>query len=128
MIATRFVLAIAELLWAILLLWPGATFDRPTYTEMATVFSEEAWAIVFLISSITQFSIVLMEDFHSRFAKYFAAWNACLWLFVVSSMLISVHPPPAAISGEIALALGAFWIWARPYILAEGLYSAGIRG
>jgi hypothetical protein len=127
MIATRFILGTAELLWAVMLLWPGPTFGRPTYTEMAAVFSEEAWALIFLLSALTQFSIVLMEDFHSKFAKYFAGWNAALWGFVVSSMLISVYPPPAAIAGEIALAIGALWIFIRPYILAEGLHSAGIR-
>jgi len=127
MVATRFILAYAELLWAIMLIWPGPTFGRPTYTEMATVMREEAWALVFLLSAITQVSIVLMEDFHSRFARYFAAWNAALWVFVVGSMLLSVYPPPAAIAGEIALAFSAFWIWLRPYILAEGLYNAGLR-
>jgi hypothetical protein len=127
MLATRFILSIAEFLWAIMLLWPGDTFMRPTYTGMSAVFNEQAWSAVFLISAATQLSIILMDDFHSKFARYFAAWNGILWFFVVSSMLLSVYPPPAAIAGEMALAAGALWIWLRPYILAEGLYSAGIR-
>jgi hypothetical protein len=34
-------------------------------------------------------------------------------------MLASVYPPPAAIGGEIALALSAFWIWLRPILQCE---------
>ena len=30
MVATRVSLAIGEFLWAVMLLWPGETFDRPT--------------------------------------------------------------------------------------------------
>lgn len=125
LVATRFLLAIAEFLWAIMLLWPGDTFGRPTYSHMAVVMSEDAWALTFLLSAITQATIVLTGDFHTRFARYFAGWNAGLWGCVIVSMLLSVYPPPAAIAGEIALACGAVWIWVRPYILAEGYRRAG---
>lgn len=108
-----------------MLFWPGDTFSRPTYSVMANVFNETAWALVFLVSSVTQITIVLQNDFHSRFARYFAGWNAVLWFSVVMGMLLSVYPPPAAIAGEIALAVGALWIWIRPYILVEGYLRAG---
>lgn len=125
LIGTRFLLAVAEALWALMLFWPGDTFGRPTYSVMAAVFSEPAWAMIFLASSATQLTIVLQNDFHSRFARYFAGWNAVLWFSVVVGMLLSVYPPPAAIAGEIALAVGAAWIWVRPYILVEGYRRAG---
>ena len=125
LIATRFLLAMAEFLWALMLLWPGDTFGRPTYNHMSMVMHEQAWAFVFALSAGTQATIVLLHDFHSRFSRYFAAWNASLWSFVVVSMLLSVYPPPAAIAGEIALAFGAIWIWVRPYILVEGYRRAG---
>lgn len=120
LIATRIMLSIAEFSWFIMLAWPGDTFGRPTYTHMALIVNEEVWSIVFLLSAITQFTIVLQEDIHSKFARYFAAWNAAFWGYVVVSMLLSVYPPPAAIGGEIALAFAAGWIWIRPYILSEG--------
>ena len=124
LVASRIILAMAEFLWAILLLWPGETFGRPTYKIMSHVMAEEAWGLVFLMSGVAQITIVLSEIFHSMFAKVFAGWNAMLWVYVVASMLLSVYPPPAAISGEMALAVAATWIWIRPYIIYEGIVRA----
>ena len=121
MVNTRLILAASEFLWAVLLLWPGDTFARPTYSHMSMVMVEEAWGVVFALSAAMQITIVLQGDFHSRFARYFAAWNMVLWVYVVSSMLLSVYPPPAAVSGEIVLAGFAFWIWLRPYVLVGWL-------
>ena len=125
LIASRITLAIAEFAWAVMLLWPGNTFDRPTYTHMAMIFNEEVWGVLFLLSCVTQVTIVLTDDLCSRFARYFAGWNAVLWLYVgVVSPLMSVYPPPAAMGGEMAVAISAMWIWLRPYFLAEGLICA----
>lgn len=126
LIASRMTLALGELAWAVMLLWPGDTFDRPTYAHMAMVVNEEFWGIIFLVSCFTQMTIVLSNDLHTRFSRYFAGWNAALWIYTVVSMLMSVYPPPAAIGGEIALAFSAGWIWLRPYLLAEG-YNKYVR-
>lgn len=120
LIASRVTLALGEFSWAVMLLWPGDSFTRPTYTHMAMIMNEELWGVIFLVSCITQMSIVLMDDLYSNFSKYFAGWNAALWGYTVISMLLSVYPPPAAIGGEIALAFSAGWIWIRPYLLVEG--------
>ena len=122
--ATRFTLSIAEAIWALTLLWDGNTFDRPTYMQMSQVMSENAWGFVFLISSVTQASILIIGDYHSRFATYFAGWNCALWLYVTISMYTSVTPPPAAISGEAALALAAGWIWIRSGHIINGRRSS----
>jgi hypothetical protein len=122
--AIRLCLAVSEFIWAVMLMWAGDTFGRPTYTVMSHVMNEESWALLFLISAVAQISIVAQEDYHSHFARYFAGYNALLWGFVVISMLMSVYPPPAAISAEISMALFAAWIWVRPYILAEGYRRA----
>lgn len=127
LVSSRLLLGIAEMLWAILLFWPGETFGRPTYTIMARVMTEETWALVFALSSVTQLTIVIRRDYHCWQARYFAAWNMVLWVFVVMSMLLSVYPPPAAISAEIALAMAAVWIWARPFLLLRGLEHAVTR-
>lgn len=113
LVATRFLLGFAELLWAITLLWPGDTFGRPTYHGMQAFASENVWGVVFLFSAFMQFQILASRKFNSQFAVAFAGWNSLLWIFVVVSMYMSVYPPPAAISGEFALALGASWIFVR---------------
>lgn len=118
LIATRLLLAFAEFLWAAMLFWPGETFGRPTYTLMSEAMPEDAWGVIFGLTACCQIAVVAEGRFLAREARAFAAWNASLWLFVVA-MLLSVQPPPAAISGEIALALAAVWVWVRPMILAS---------
>lgn len=113
--ATRFLLGLAELIWALALFWPGDTFSRPTYTSMAQVADEEFWAVVFLTTSFMQFHILLHDSYYSAQARVFAAWNAVLWIYVAISMYMSVYPPPAAISGELAMAVGASWIFVRGF-------------
>lgn len=125
LISTRLTLALAELCWCLMLLWPGDTFDRPTYTLMGQVAGEWLWALIFGVTSFLQFRIVLGGDFHSPFARGFATWNAGLWCFTVGSMLLSVYPPPAAIGGEISSTVAALWIWARPLILERGAQKYG---
>lgn len=127
LIATRITLALAEIMWAIMLWWPGDTFGRPTYKLMANVMPEDAWGIVFMASGLTQLTIAVCQHFHTTFARYFAGWNAVLWCYVVASMLMSVYPPPAAIAGEMSLAMAAAWIWVRPLILIELFHRATQR-
>lgn len=117
LIATRILLAIAEVTWAVMLWWPGDTFGRPTYAHMSHVMGEDAWGLVFMLSAITQVTIIARGHCARTYACLFAGWNAALWFYIVMSMLKSVYPPPAAISGEFALMLAAGWVWVRPAIL-----------
>lgn len=120
LIGTRFTLGLAELIWAATLFWPGNTFDRPTYDVMAHLFSEQIWGLIFLLSGVTQLTIAISGNIQHWFSRLFAGWNAVLWIYVVVAMYFSVYPPPAAISGETALAIASLWIWVRPFILAKG--------
>ena len=121
LVATRLTLVLSELLWSIMLCWPGHVFSRPTYHHMSLIAPEMLWSLVFFLSAIGQLYIVLSQRYHSAFARNFSFWNATLWCFVVISMLLSVYPPPAAIGGEIALAFAATWIWVRPFIIIAGI-------
>lgn len=76
--------------------------------------------MIFLLSGVTQLSIAVNGSIHHWFSRLYAGWNAVLWVYVVVAMYFSVYPPPAAISGETALAIASLWIWARPFILAKG--------
>lgn len=120
--AVRFILGLAELLWAIALWWPGDTFTRHTYIGIRHVMPEEAWGLVFFLTSVVQFHILLRGQYHTMYPRVFAAWNSALWLFVCISMYLSVYPPPVAISGESALAAGACWVFLR-----TGYYVTGRR-
>jgi len=111
--ATRLLLAIAEILWGMTLLAPGDTFGRPTYQVMAHVLMEDTWGWMWLISGLTQLYILYTGRYHNHFAVMFAALNSMLWWFITISMYMSVSPIPAAISGELALSIGAAWVWIR---------------
>lgn len=125
--ATRFWLAGAELLWSYLLMQDDCTFCRPTYSVMAHVMSEEAWAMAFLAMGMTQLSILLSGDYHSRFSVWFAAMNQAFWWFVVCAMYQAVASP-AAISGETMLACASSWVWIRSgYMQGRGQRSTDIE-
>ena len=118
--SARFTLAMAETIWGITLLWPGDTFDRPTYSLMSLVASENVWGLVFLATALIQWAVLFSGKYHDRFAVVFASWNASLWWFTITSMYMSIYPPPAAISGELALALAATWVFIRSGITKPG--------
>lgn len=109
----RFLLGLAEVVWGITLLMPGDTFGRPTYAVMAAVAKEEVWACIMVVTAFLQFCILIRQKYHTRRAVIFAAYNSTLWWYLVVSMYMSVTPPPAAISGEFALAVGAAWVFVR---------------
>lgn len=120
LIGTRFILGIAELIWAITLFWPGNTFDRPVYGLMSSITREEMWALIFLLSGVTQITIAMHNCVNHWFSRLFAGWNAALWVYIVISVYSSVYPPSAGISGDAALALASVWLWVRPFILKKG--------
>lgn len=127
LIATRLALALAELLWALMLFWPGDTFSRPTYSLMREIAPEACWASVFLVTAAIQYSIVALDACQSTGARWFAGWNATLWATTIGAMLLSVYPPPAAVGGEMALMVSAVWIWLRPIIISRGERHAAER-
>ena len=113
---TRVTLAIGELFWGIMLLWPGNTFERPTYTVMNYFASEAVWTFMFFVSGFIQLHIA-SEKRKGLFERSFSLLNALLWNCVVIMMLLSVFPPPAATGMEFAAALISIWIFARPVVL-----------
>lgn len=119
LIATRILLGLAEAFWAVTLWWPGESFARAVYGDMAVVMHEDAWGLVFALSAVTQLTLVALGKFHCVGAFLFAGWNFVLWFFVSVSILFSVYPPPSAISGELVLTLAAGWIWLRPVLLGH---------
>ena len=109
----RFILGLSEFIWAFTLLLPGDTFGRPAYAVMSSFMSEEWWATIFVLMGTLQWLIIYLQNYHSKFSVIFAACNSVFWWFIVMSMVFSVSPFPAAISGEMGLAVGAAWIFVR---------------
>lgn len=113
LLCTRFTLGLAELLWSITLFMPEQTFKRPTYAHMvSTGLSEEAWAILWLITGLTQMYILFSGKHHDLFAVCFAGYNMCLWWFVIIGCYLSVGMP-AAMSAELACCVAASWVYLR---------------
>jgi hypothetical protein len=126
LLVSRITLAIAEFSWAVLLLWPGDTFERKIYSTMALFTNEEVWGFIFLASAVIQVYIVLSGNIHSKLSELFAGWNALFWIAAMVSLLLSMkHPASATLSGNIAVSFVAVWIWIRPYILKRGYKRAG---
>jgi hypothetical protein len=111
--AARVALAIAETLWVVCLLWPGDTFERPPYLIMSSLMSEPGWACLFAASATAHWLIVAFKLDYTARAVAFAGWTVFLWWFIVLSIFLTVTPPPAAASGEVALAIAALWILLR---------------
>lgn len=120
---TRLTLAMAEIIWAIALFWPGDTFERPAYEVMAAIASERTWATVFLISGCIQFFTLFRRRYHCYPSVCFALANATLWWTAVLSMYMAVSPPPAAVSGELALAFAASWVFIRSGFLKDSVLT-----
>jgi len=126
LLVSRITLAIAEFSWAVMLLWPGETFDRKIYSTMALFTTEEVWGFVFLASAVIQVYIVLSGSIHSKLSELFAGWNAVFWIAAMVSLLLSMkYPASATLSGNIAVSCVAVWIWIRPFILKRGYKRAG---
>lgn len=123
LIASRLMLACAELIWAAMLLWPGDTFSRKAYEIMREVAPETAWGLAFLAFGLVQLYVLLTARYNTAFARAFAGLNSAIWCFVTFTMMFSIKPPAAALSGDIVLAMVSLWIFVRPYVLVVGFAS-----
>ncbi len=113
LIASRFFLALASLMWAFLLFWPGDTFTRPTYTLMGKFGGEWTWAFLFLIQGGLALYSLLYKSRNRILLIGDGVLGCFLWTGSCVAMLLSVYPPPAAISAEIIAAFMSWWILVR---------------
>lgn len=115
----RFFLSLAALIWAVMLFWPGDTFTRPTYGIMEQAMPEEAWAALFGIQGVVMLG-ALLYDYRGRAVVFLDCILECvLWTSCTIAMFLSVFPPPAAISAEIAMAVASWWNLVR--FLSDGV-------
>lgn len=129
MLFARFMLGIASLFWAVLLLWHVPLFPtdeqiaagtgRMTYALMAQMMPEKVWGALFLVHAVFTVVGVLLWR---RYSTYFWAegvLGCLLWTsstaatFLAHSRLWGEFAPPAATASGIVLTMVAWWILVR---------------
>lgn len=121
--ATRFLLGVAEIIWAVSLWMPGQNLASPVSHVMGSVMTEGVWGLIFMFSGVIQLSIIAASSYHSQCATWFSGWNAMLWIYLTLSMYVSGLVPLTAISGELSLAVGASWVFIRSGTQTKGKRS-----
>lgn len=111
--STRFFLALAATLWGVLLFWPDDTFSRQTYSVMKSIASEWVWASAFLVQGLLAFWSLFKSRNTIPFFLLDVLLGCVLWSSSCIAMLVSVYPPPAAISAEISAAFASWWVLVR---------------
>jgi hypothetical protein len=107
----RLIIANTAVYWFIFLIWPGQTLYRPAYAGMKAIGSDELWGIIFLILGVLQYLRLEIWVYTGRKALIIDSITAFIWTFVTISMIMSIYPPPAAIAGDISIAMIAIWVW-----------------
>lgn len=113
LIASRFFVSLASIFWSFLLFWPGDTFARPTYTLMSKFANETTWAILFGLQGLAGLYSIIHKSRDKLLLVTDAVLGCMLWTGSCVAMLLSVYPPPAAISAEIVAAIMSWWILVR---------------
>ena len=126
---TRLIIAASSMTWGLILLSPSVLFTdkRATYLVMRAMMSEELWGALFTISGIVSFAAVLF-DMRNRITIVFdALLGAALWTASTLACFSAhwpsqiegwyaqwlAYPAPAAMSGELWLAVAAWWHFIR---------------
>lgn len=117
LLTTRFTLAIAALVWATLLLWPGQLFTpaRQTYHFMSEIASEEVWGALFALQGVVMIYSLIFNKINRYMWVLDGVLGCVLWTTATvacfaSHWIIGVsYSPPAAMSAEVALALASWW-------------------
>ena len=119
---TRFLLALSSLTWAFLLLLPGDLFhSRPAYAIMDAIAPENVWGILFAIHGVvalyalangTRNAVTLCFDGFLGCIIWTGSTAACFvahWPHEAFYTALAQYRPPAAMSGELWLAVASYW-------------------
>ena len=98
LVASRLTLSLSSFFWAIMLFWPGPSFDRDVYYQMGTILSENMWGFIFLVTSVIQFMII-----------------ESLLLFILLGITISLFGLQIAKESVLALKVKVFLRLTQPY-------------
>ena len=109
----RFFLALSSLLWGLLLLAPGETFERSTYTIMAKMADEWVWAAAHLVHGFAALASLFGVTIRRISFTLGPLLGAFLWTFSSIAMMAAVHPLPAAIAPHLVGSVAAWWLLVR---------------
>lgn len=121
---TRFGLAIAGMFWAIALLVPGSTVDRPVYHHMS-IAPDAVWAAFWVVYAAAMFWRVFDTCARRAWPFVVNAVGLALWGYTSFSIMFTLTVPyPAGTAPTIACLLAAFWIFVRTHIFPRGGWRA----
>ena len=109
----RFFVAVSSLLWGILLLMPGETFDRQTYALMSQMGPELLWAAAHITHGVASVYSLLTGAKGRVIFTLDPLLGAFLWTTSGAAMMLAVYPVPAAIAPHLVGAVAAWWLLVR---------------
>lgn len=112
MIALRFLIAEASILWWVLLAF-GGNYEIPVFDLLRQFYGPTAVGGLFLGHGLSSF-IALFSKHHIRYFNLFSDMlGSVLWTGCAVFLMLSEHPMPAHLSAEVSLALGSWWCLVR---------------
>jgi hypothetical protein len=120
---TRFMLALAATLWAILLAFPGDTFSRPVYRFMAVAVGQDAemkWCFFWTLHACGMWWRIFSSTPRPFWALAIHGLGVMLFSCTAIAIFMTLtYPLPAAIAPDIIMALAAGWVLVRTHINPE---------
>ena len=128
MSATRLLIALSSLTWALFLLWPSELFTRQTYAIMRQIAPENIWAALFLYHGICTLVNMRLDKARTISVVCEALLGCLLWTTSTAAcfaahwhyeqtlwLSITNYAPPAAMSGELWVAVFSWWFLIRQW-------------
>lgn len=113
-------LAMASWAWAVMLLWPGDSFNRSVYHIMDQLAPETVWGLSFLLHGIGETIRIYcngscLQPCPKRSAIIDMAVSVfgCSIYTISSAAMIVTWPLPSAIAPHIVLSFGAWFLTVR---------------
>lgn len=133
--ATRLMLGLSAILWALFLAWSGDLFPtaaevaagrgRMTYAIMGQVMTENQWAALWLLQGSVMLWSLATGARNTVLMCVDAVLGVLLWSVCVASSFVVYWPsgdflhavmrynPPAAMAGEVGMVLASWWVLVR---------------
>jgi hypothetical protein len=112
---SRLTVALGSLAWSGILLFGGEQFERPSYVYLREVAPQWVWGAAFGVCGFLQIwrvarGVPVTSGIHACVVAGVIAW---MWSAISVALALSLNPPPAMVSGNIAIAIIAGVIFIR---------------